>query len=155
MYRRRAFSIKLALVLFILFSLIFVLARAILEPDSSQALATVEKFYRYEQTGNFSDSWELFHPFMKQKFTKASFIQDRAHVFIGHFGAETFKFDISDPTEVKGWKAASGTKPYKKAYRFDVKQIYSGRYGKFNFIQEVYVVRYKEKWVIIWDYNSL
>ncbi|WNF22690.1 hypothetical protein [Mesobacillus jeotgali] len=154
MYRKRFSPLKLYLVLFILVSFIVVLTTVLLRPDSNQALTTVKKFYRFEQTGNFSDSWDLFHPFMKQKFTKASFIQDRAHVFFGHFGAETFKYEISEPKEVKGWKAASDGKPFKTAYKFDVVQIYSGKYGKFSFIQEVYVVRYKDEWVILWDYNS-
>lgn len=154
MHRKRVLPIRLALLLFFIFSLIFVLVLSFLEPDSSQAQSTVEKFYLYEQNGNFSDSWNLFHPFMKKKFTKASFIQNRAHVFIGHFGAETFKFDISDPKEVKGWKATTGEKRFKTAYEFEVIQSYSGKYGKFSFVQYVYVVRYKEEWVILWDYNS-
>lgn len=139
-------AIFIMAVLFFLFNLIT------LSP-SKQAESLVSKFYSFEQDGNYSESWKLLHPFIKEKFPKAAFIQDRAHVFNGHFGAETFAYEIEDATEVKGWKPAKGEKSYKKAYKFIVKQKYSGKYGKFHFSQEVYVVNYKKELVILWDYN--
>lgn len=72
----------------------------ILSP-SKKAESLVNDFYSFEQDGKYSDSWDLFHPFMKEKFPKLAFIQDRAHVFNGHFGSETFSHSIGDPTEVK------------------------------------------------------
>ncbi|WP_102776564.1 hypothetical protein [Alteribacillus bidgolensis] len=35
-----------------------------------EAKETVELFYEYEQQGDFAQSWELFHPDMKDKFSK-------------------------------------------------------------------------------------
>ena len=77
---------------------------------------------------------------MKEKFTKAAYIQDRSHVFIGHFGAETFSYEISEAEHIEGWRAAKGEKSFKSAYKFEVTQMYTGKYGKFSFIQEVYVL---------------
>ena len=51
--------------------------------SDKQAQEIAEEFYSYyEQEGEFSSSWELFHSSMKQKFTKGHYIQDRAHVFM-------------------------------------------------------------------------
>jgi hypothetical protein len=119
-----------------------------------QAQETVDEFYSFEQDGNFADSWKLFHPYMKQKFTKSSFIQDRSHVFIGHFGAETFTYEISEPEEIEGWRMEEGQKSFKSAYKFQVMQNYKGKYGAFSFQQDVFVVKHKEQWVILWDYNK-
>ena len=133
--------------------LLLIILRVFLFGFSNQATETVEKFYEYEQEGNFSDSWNLFHPYMKQKFTKSAFIQDRAHVFIGHFGAETFTYEISKAEKFDKWKPADGQNAVKNGYKIIVTQKYNGKYGKFNFQQEVYVVMHKGKWTILWDYN--
>jgi hypothetical protein len=50
------------------------------------------EFYEYEQLEDYSRSWELFHSSMKERFPKGDYIQDCVHVFIGHFGADTFEF---------------------------------------------------------------
>ena len=39
------------------------------------------------------------------------------------------------------------------AYKFTVMQTYKGKYGKFSFLQEVYVAKDEESWRILWDYN--
>lgn len=84
--------------------------------NSGKSCCTVDQFYPYEQESNFSGSWKLFHQYMKEKFPKAAYIQDRSHVFIGHFGAETFSYEISEAEELNGWKAARGEKPFKAAF---------------------------------------
>jgi hypothetical protein len=114
----------------------------------------VEDFYAYEADGDFSSSWELLHPFMQERFSKTSYMQDRTHVFIGHFGAETFTYTIGEAEEVEGWKMEEGGEPFGIAYKYLVTQHYQGKYGKFNFQQEVYVVEPKDEWKIVWDYNQ-
>ncbi|MBS8265740.1 hypothetical protein DYI25_15040 [Mesobacillus boroniphilus] len=118
------------------------------------AANTVEEFYSYEQKNNYSSSWELFHPYMKERFPKPAFIQDRSHVFIGHFGADSFDFTVSDGKEIKNWRPAKGEKPFNTAVKFLVTQTYNGKYGKFSFVQEVYVVKHQKEWTIIWNYNK-
>jgi len=78
---------------------------------------------------------------------------DRYHVFIGHFGTETFQFTIKESDKIKGWRMEEGLKPFDVTYKFTVMQTYKGKYGKFSFLQEVYVATDKEDWKILWDYN--
>lgn len=134
--------------------LLIFLIRAVFFSPKHQAEKAVEEFYSYEQEGNFTDSWELFHPYMKERWDKSTYINDRAHVFMGHFGAETFDFSIEYIDEASGWKMSKDKKPFKTAYKFQVVQMYKGKYGTFNFVQEVYVVQNKGEWGILWDYNN-
>ncbi|MGD7043275.1 hypothetical protein [Jeotgalibacillus proteolyticus] len=121
--------------------------------DEYQSKAVVEEFYEHEQKGDFTDSWELLHSFMKDRWNKGTFIQDRAHVFINHFGADTFQFTIEEADEIEDWKMAKDLPPVVKAHKFIVFQTYKGKYGKFSFIQEVYVAEEHGEWRILWDYN--
>ena len=150
---RKSKRIQQFIVLALLAFLVLVVLTSIRLSGSPKPRSVVEKFYAYEQSGSFSDSWELLHPYMKDKFPKASFIQDRAHVFIGHFGAESFKYEVGDEKKVENWRAAKDQPPFKTAYHFEVTQFYQGKYGKFSFTQEVYVVKHKKDWRILWDYN--
>ncbi|SDM36063.1 hypothetical protein SAMN05518871_10135 [Psychrobacillus sp. OK028] len=120
---------------------------------SYKAKKVVEAFYTYEQSADFADSWELLHPVMKERWSKTQFMTDRLHVFIGHFGTETFQFKIEEAKQIKNWKMAKETKPFDVVYKFNVIQTYKGKYGKFSFVQEVYVAKDDEEWRILWDYN--
>jgi predicted small secreted protein len=134
--------------------LVAVFVKAFIFSAKEQANSVVEEFYTHEQEGDFTKSWELFHPFMKEKWDKPAYINDRAHVFMGHFGAETFDFTIEYVDQFKEWKMSKDHKPIKGAYKFHVLQTYKGKYGKFNFEQDVFVVENKNKWQILWDYNQ-
>ncbi|CAM3955741.1 hypothetical protein [Mesobacillus thioparans] len=153
MRRKNHMMIQHLLLLALAILLILIFSMSFFRP-SNQATSVVERFYSYEQEGNFSDSWDLFHPYMKEKFPKASFIQDRAHVFIGHFGAESFTFEVGKSKKLKNWKAAEDQPAFKTVYEFTVTQSYTGKYGKFSFKQYVYVVKHKNKWTIVWNYNK-
>ena len=120
---------------------------------SYKSKKVVEAFYTHEQGGDFADSWELLHPLMKERWSKTQFMTDRLHVFIGHFGTETFQFTIDEGNEIKDWKMAEDVEPVEVAYKFTVIQTYKGKYGKFSFLQEVYVAKDEEEWRILWDYN--
>ena len=73
---------------------------------SYKSKKVVEAFYTHEQGGDFADSWELLHPLMKERWSKTQFMTDRLHVFVGHFGTETFQFTIVEGNEIKNWKMA-------------------------------------------------
>ena len=120
---------------------------------SYKSKKVVEAFYTHEQGGDFADSWELLHPLMKERWSKTQFMTDRFHVFVGHFGTETFQFTIDEGNEIKDWKMAEDVQPVEVAYKFNVIQTYKGKYGKFSFLQEVYVAKDEEEWRILWDYN--
>lgn len=114
----------------------------------------VEQFYHYEQEGDFSESWELFHPVMKEKFTKSNYLQVRAHVFMQDFGVDTFTYKVQKPEELKTWKM-SKTGPFMKiVYKVLITQNYKGKFGNFEVNQEVFVVKDKGEWKVVWDYNQ-
>ncbi|RWZ51383.1 hypothetical protein EQV77_16620 [Halobacillus fulvus] len=119
-----------------------------------QAKETLETFYDFEQEGSFSSSWEMFHPFMKQKFTKGHYIQDRAHVFMNHFGVTTFEYEILELQELKKWKPDKESDPIPIVYSATILQTYKGKYGNFTIHQEVFVAKEEDEWTILWDYNK-
>ncbi|EKN65178.1 hypothetical protein BABA_21076 [Neobacillus bataviensis LMG 21833] len=152
--RKRQSRVGLFIGVFIVIILIIVMIKSMFFSAEEQAQRVVDEFYTYEQEGNFTDSWELFHPFMKERWEKSTYINDRAHVFMGHFGAETFDYSIEYLDKVEKWRMAKDKKPFKEAYHFQVLQMYKGKYGKFNFEQDVYVVKNKDSWGILWDYQQ-
>ncbi|MFC7062438.1 hypothetical protein [Halobacillus seohaensis] len=118
-----------------------------------QSYNVVEEFYTHEQAGDFADSWELLHPLMKERWSKGVYLQDRPHVFINHFGANTFTFTIEKDGKVNDWRMEKESSAFDVTYKFNVTQSYNGKYGKFGFFQEVYVAKDKGEWRILWDYN--
>ena len=153
MRTRKKNNLILLVIISICFLLVLVGSINYLFSPSYKSKKVVEAFYMYEQKGYFSDSWELLHPHMKDRWSKSQFMTDRYHVFIGHFGTETFQFTIKESDKIKGWRMAEGLKPFDVTYKFTVMQTYKGKYGKFSFIQEVYVAKDKDDWKILWDYN--
>ncbi|WP_186577065.1 hypothetical protein [Aquibacillus kalidii] len=118
-----------------------------------QAKETVELFYNYEQDGDFSDSWALFHSQMKNKFNKGAYIQDRAHVFMNHFGVETFDYELGDVEELSEWNMSNETEPLNDVYRVSVIQYYKSKYGNLQLSQEIFVTKEEDVWKVLWDYN--
>ena len=145
------------LILFIIISIcaLVVLICAInhLFSPSYKSKKVVEAFYTHEQGGHFANSWELLHPLMKDRWNKTQFMTDRFHVFVGHFGAETFQFTIIEDSKIEDWKMAEEVEPVDVAYKYTVIQTYKGKYGKFSYLQEVYVAKDENEWKILWDYN--
>ncbi|SDN95375.1 hypothetical protein [Bacillus sp. OK048] len=156
MYRKTALIKRILMGMALLVCIVivlFLIRSAMFSPDK-QAVAVVEEFYRFEQEGEFSASWQLFHSNMKERFSKGSYIQDRAHVFMNHFGVDTFEFSMSEPEQVKQWKMSKTAPAMKNVYKILVTQTYKGKYGNFDLEQEVFVVKEKEKWRVVWDYNQ-
>ncbi len=157
MYRKKSVQLKrfvMGMGLLVCIVFIFTLVRGAMGSPDNEAVAVVEEFYEYEQAGEFSSSWNLFHPSMKERFTKGFYIQDRAHVFMNHFGVETFDFKIGEPEHMEQWKMTKDSPVMKDVYKMLVTQTYKGKYGNFDLQQEVFAVEEKEKWKIVWDYNQ-
>lgn len=150
----RSQRMMVGILLIITLIILLLLIRGAFISGDKQAIAVVEEFYQYEQAGEFSKSWSLFHSSMKEKFTKGHYIQDRAHVFMNHFGVETFTFTLERPEKLKGWKLSKTSPTMKNVYKILVTQTYKGKYGNFDLKQEVYVMEEKGKWRIAWDYNQ-
>jgi hypothetical protein len=133
---------------------VFMLIRGAWFSPDEEAAAVVEEFYLYEQEGEFASSWELFHSTMKERFGKGHYIQDRAHVFMNHFGVETFDLAMSEPEKIDQWKMSKTGPAMKNVYKILVTQTYKGTYGNFELAQEVFAVQEKDEWKIVWDYNQ-
>jgi hypothetical protein len=156
MYRKSARYKRLIIGILLIISLVIVFQfkRWTFFSPGRQAKEVVEQFYHYEQEGDFSKSWELFHPVMKEKFTKSNYLQVRAHVFMQDFGVDTFTYKVQKPEELKNWKM-SKTGPFMKiVYKVLISQNYKGKFGNFEVIQEVFVVKDKGEWKVVWDYNQ-
>ncbi|WP_073201273.1 hypothetical protein [Gracilibacillus kekensis] len=111
----------------------------------------VEEFYQYEQKGDFSNSWELFHSHMKEKFDKTGYIQDRAHVFFDHFGVDTFEFKVTDAEKIKGYQLDQENNFPQTAYRLTVIYFYESKYGYLEIHQPVIVLEEDQKWTMLWE----
>ncbi|SFB33096.1 hypothetical protein SAMN04488072_11651 [Lentibacillus halodurans] len=122
--------------------------------SEKQAIEAVETFYTHEQNADFSDSWEMFHPFMKEKFDKAHYLQDRAHVFMNHFGVTTFSFSVEEANEIKDWKPEVDAATIDVVYKVIVEQYYQGKYGNFTLVQNVFATEIDGEWKILWDYTD-
>ncbi|MBT2687193.1 hypothetical protein J7I93_03240 [Bacillus sp. ISL-47] len=134
--------------------LLLLLLKALLFSSEKQAKEAVGQFYAFEQKGEFSSSWELFHSSMKQRFSKGHYIQDRAHVFMNHFGVDTFTFTLGEPEKLNSWRMSKKDSVVKPAYKITIIQTFKGKYGNFDIEQDVYVGQEKGKWTILWDYNK-
>lgn len=121
-------------------------------PDEAAAVA--EEFYKYEQTGDFGSSWELFHPLMKERFPKSTYVQNRAHIFMQHFGVETFELEMEKPEREFDVTVVDGVKPFSEAYRIRVTQKYSGTFGQFDIVQTCYLVEDGNEWTLLWYYPN-
>ncbi|WNS75195.1 hypothetical protein RRV45_20340 [Bacillus sp. DTU_2020_1000418_1_SI_GHA_SEK_038] len=150
--RRYGHRIAIFIPLFLIVVILWLFLNGLFRSSSVQAWKAVDKFYQYEQEGNFAGSWEMFHPFMKQKFPKGHYLQDRAHVFMNHFGVETFTYSMGKPEKEKKWQPSNEKQEFNVVYKVQVIQVYKGKYGNFSLHQDVFVVQEEKDWMIIWDY---
>jgi len=120
---------------------------------ASQAKAITETFYQFEQEGDFGGSWELFHSQMKEKFSKANYIQTRNHVFVGHFGVTTFDLMVGKPDSLASWKMTKESPTLKDVYVVPISQVFKSSFGTFTINQDVYVAKEKGEWKILWSYQ--
>ncbi|MFS0674033.1 hypothetical protein [Ornithinibacillus sp. 179-J 7C1 HS] len=126
----------------------------IFNTPSNQAQQAVEEFYKYEQEGAFAESWDMFHPYMKERFEKGKYLEDRPHVFLNHFGVNTFTFTIDDTKQVRDWQMEEDAEPIDEVYKITVTQYFQGIYGNFEIVQDVYATLQDDEWTILWDYKK-
>ena len=153
--RRRQIQVPgiLIIVIIALFLLVLILSIFLRPTPASQAKKVTESFYKYEQKGDFGNSWELFHPQMKEKFKKSNYIADRNHVFVGHFGTDTFTYTIGKPKSVKKWRMSKGSDELKEVHKVPVTQKYKSTFGNFTLHQDIFVAKADKEWRILWDYQ--
>lgn len=122
--------------------------------DSGGARETVLEFYTMEREGNFGGSWELFHSQMKEHFTKDSYIQKRAHVFMQDFGVETFGIRLGELKAVGSWRMEPEQTPLEGVFAVPVIMEYNSSFGVFEVEQEVYVAQEAGEWKVLWSYQE-
>ncbi|QKY70023.1 hypothetical protein [Lentibacillus sp. CBA3610] len=144
-------KIVLVTIAVILFSVIVLCFR---QSPEEQAVEAVETFYTYEQNADFSDSWEMFHPYMKEKFDKLHYLTDRPHVFMNHFDVTTFDFSLGETVEIKEWKPSKDAEAIDVVYKVMVEMHYKGKYGNFTLIQPVFATELEGEWKVLWDYKE-
>lgn len=152
--RRNGHRIAMIIPLFLIAVVLWLLLNGLFRSSSDQAWKAVDKFYQLEQEGNFAGSWEMFHPYMKQRFPKGHYLQDRAHVFMNHFGVETFRYSLGKAEKVKKWRPSNEELEFDVVYKVPIIQVYKGKYGNFSLHQDVFVVKEEKDWLIIWDYQK-
>ncbi|WP_219835820.1 hypothetical protein [Paenibacillus sp. R14(2021)] len=122
--------------------------------DAEQALEAVEKFYHYEQTGDFGSSWELFHPVMQQRFDKAAYIQKRAHILLQDFGVTTFQLHVSAAKRLTDWRMSAEAQPIPTVYEVEVTQTFQSPYGNFSLQQPCFAALADGHWKLLWSYET-
>ncbi|WP_409252166.1 hypothetical protein V1502_19040 [Bacillus sp. SCS-153A] len=154
MRRRNSPLPLIAFGLFLIFIVVLVLrscAGGSSPPDSQES--TIKQFYKNEQDGDFGNAWELFHPEMKKRFSKSSYIQTKNHVFFGHMGVETFKVKIGELEKLEEWKMAKDGPVFKDVKVAEVTMTYNSQFGLMQIKQVCYVILDKGQWKIAWDYH--
>lgn len=149
MNKKVGLTILLLLILILAVTIYFLLH----DNPEHRAEEAVNVFYSYEQNGEYAASWAMFHPLMQKKFPKADYIEDRAHVFMNHFGVTSFTYSLGDASEVHDWQMDKESDAIDIVYKVTVSQVYEGKYGKFTIVQDVYVTWLDEEWRVLWDYN--
>lgn len=114
----------------------------------------LEQFYQYEQAGDFGSSWELFHPQMKEKFKKDSYIQQRAHVFMQHFGVSTFEYQLGQATELTDWEMSPGATKLAEVIKIPATLSYYSSFGDFVIQQDVFLAVDQDQYTILWAYSK-
>lgn len=113
----------------------------------------VEQFYSYERAGDFGSAWELFHPLMKERFTKQDYIRTRAQVFLQNFGVETFEVEMGNGTAEDSWKMSAASPELSSVQKFPVTLVYKSHFGLLKLVQDVYVAKEGEHYRILWPYE--
>ena len=113
----------------------------------------IKQFYKYEQDADFGNAWELFHPEMKKRFNKSSYIQTKNHVFLGHMGVETFDVEIGKMEKLEEWKMSKDGPVFKSVTAAPITMTYNSQFGVLEISQMCYAVLEKGEWKVVWDYH--
>ncbi|MFC4401832.1 hypothetical protein [Gracilibacillus xinjiangensis] len=132
--------------------LIYLFISSLFNPER-KAEQALELFYSYEQTGDFSNSWELFHSFMKEKFEKNNYIQERDNMFRENFGVNSFDYSYTKIDKLPKWRMSEELPEIVDVYHYTVTQSFTSKYGRLEIRQPVYVTLEGDQWVILWYYD--
>lgn len=152
MMHRLKLITAIALIIFAILIFVSCVRSTFFNPEK-EALKAVETFYELESSGHFGESWEMFHPLMKEKFSRNHYIQDRAHVFLNHFGVEKFTVTIGKPNHYSEWQMDSHSPVLEDVYKIPIIMTFKGKYGNFDIHQDVFSHKVDGEWMILWSYD--
>ncbi|WP_377887604.1 hypothetical protein [Alkalihalobacillus sp. R86527] len=119
----------------------------------ARAVGAVKEFYRYEQKGEYTQSWKLFHSEMRNRFSDEQYSKLRAQFLTQDTFAKAYTFKVSKIKTKKNWKTPGSGQILTKVYVTTVTQTFNNDFGKFNIVQEVIVAKEDGKYRILWNYN--
>lgn len=122
--------------------------------EADEATAVVNQFYSLEQAGDFGSSWELFHSQMKARYEKENYIQQRAHIFMQHFGVESFEFELGTSERIYNWRMTADSEELPEVYQIMVTLFYKSQYGDFKLVQPCYAAKEDEEWKLLWIFSE-
>ena len=134
----------------VLIGIIYFLFRTTPEGMAEQ---TVSTFYKHEQNNDYASSWDLFHPQMKNIFTKGDYVQYRNGIFVTQLGAKTFDFTVGEAKSLSTWKMTEESEALFDVYEVPIIQSFKSTFGNFKIHQNVYVVKEEGNWKILWSYE--
>ncbi|GAK41100.1 hypothetical protein PUW24_13505 [Paenibacillus urinalis] len=138
-----------------LLALLFFSIQGVMKSNEEEdARKVIEQFYTYEQEGDFGSSWELFHSLLQERYKKPDYVQTRAHVFMQHFGTNTFKYEVSEPERLFDVQLIEGKEALAEVYQFTVTQIYHSSFGNFKMVQPVYASQESGEWRVLWSFDK-
>lgn len=151
--RRRSNKLPFLLIVIGLILLIIIVFKFIPSLGEKEPTDVVDAFYHYEQEGDFGSAWELFHPVMQKKFTKNAYVTERSHIYMGHYGVDTFSYNLNDEKEIKSFKMAKGSETFPTATSITVEQTFKSKFGTFTVLQDVFAVEDEGEWKIVWEFK--
>ncbi|QTC40288.1 hypothetical protein GA0061094_3611 [[Bacillus] enclensis] len=151
--RRRKNPIPLLLMGIVGMILLFLFVSVLGSGEGDSPEQVIEEFYDYERKGDFGNSWELFHSEMKKKFGKASYVQTKNHVFLGHMGVDSFEVEVGDIEEIEDFEFSKDGPTFKDVRSAKVDLLFDSQFGEMTISQICYVAREKNEWKILWDYD--
>jgi hypothetical protein len=119
---------------------------------SNSGVHVIKAFYKHEQKQEFWNSYELFHPYMKEKFTRDRYIDQRSHIFVNHFGVESYEVKFGKSTKISNWKMSADHESLEEVYKVPVTKTYESSFGRFSIVQDVYSVKEDGIWYVLWDF---
>lgn len=122
--------------------------------DVRQLKKTVQQFYSYEQTGDYGSAWELFHPQMKDIYTKDYYIQLRAHIFMQQLNATQTRLTLGKPEKLGEWQLSEGAQPLSHVYRLSAEQRFLSSFGLLTMRQDVFAVKEADSWLLLWSFRE-
>jgi hypothetical protein len=121
------------------------------EPDTPEEV--IKEFYQFEQSGDFGNAWELFHPEMQNKFPKSSYIQTKNHVFMGHMGVDEFEVEVGKIEKLEKFTFNEEGLTFKNVRKAEVALFFDSQFGELTISQTCYVALEEGEWKILWDYS--